>query len=238
MARTRLSPQDQFLLLATADSIAEAERVKATWTSKSKRTQCANLGRVAVAAARLSKEISEAFPPPWTDDLVQIGVLLAKLGAFIEGVFTATMQVRELAVTSARAWVRIMKQNRPANRRVYWELIQNLTWLASGKRGAPISERTVRRYSQPSTSPRSPLRRYWQRNIRLIIETLQLCPYQTPAPPDRVYSPRYGPPRIVQFIPTRRQRKAIQAFTEIAEQCIERSNPPNRNAKKAARKRN
>ena len=228
LARIQLSVGDQFWFLETAERIAEAEKAKAAWNPKAKAAQYLDLCKIVTAAARLSKEISEVFPPPWTEERARMGLLVAELAAFIEGTLAATMVVnKNAAVSLASATVRTMKEHRKPKSRVYWELLQDLIWLASAKTAGRMSERSVRRYVEDQRMSRSPGRDYWRRNFKLIQEAVRLNPLQKPASPKLIHDPRGGPPQPVDGGASRGQRKAIEAFTEIASLYVEASDPPN-----------
>lgn len=237
LERIRLSVDDQSWLLETSENIAKAERAKAAWNPKGDLAQYMNLCKIATAAARLSKEIGELFSPPWTDERAPMGALVAELAAFIEGNFNATTVIgQDVSVAVATATVRAMKQRRSRNSHVHWELISDLVWLASAKK-ARISERSVRRYLEDQRRPRTPVRDYWRRNFKLIREALRLNPLQKPASPSWVYDPSSGPPRPISGGASKRQRKAIEAFTGMARQYLEAPDPPNSKAAKTAKKR-
>jgi hypothetical protein len=171
LATIQLSVEDQFWLLEAAERIAAAERAKAAWNPKAKAAQYLHLCKLVTAAARLNKDISAVFPPPWTDDRERIGLLVAELAAFIQGALTATMIVNKNAsVALARATVRTMKQHRPPTSRLNWALLQDLIWLVSAKKAARISERSLRRYVDEERVSLSPVRAYWKRNFKLIQE--------------------------------------------------------------------
>ena len=228
LARIQLSVGDQFWFLETAERIAEAEKAKAAWNPKAKAAQYLDLCKIVTAAARLSKEISEVFPPPWTEERARMGLLVAELAAFIEGTLAATMVVnKNAAVSLASATVRTMKEHRKPKSRVYWELLQDLIWLASAKTAGRMSERSVRRYVEDQRMSRSPGRDYWRRNFKLIQEAVRLNPLQKPASPKLIHDPRGGPPQPVDGGASRGQHKAIEAFTEIARLYLEASDPPN-----------
>ena len=157
LERIRLSVDDQSWLLETSENIAKAERAKAAWNPKSKRAQYMHLCKIGTAAARLSKDIRELFPPPWTDERAPMSALVAELAAFIEGNVNATTVIgQDFSVAVATATVRDMKQRRSRNSHVHWELISELVWLASAKTAARISERSVRRYLEDQRRPRRP----------------------------------------------------------------------------------
>jgi hypothetical protein len=194
LARIQLTVGDQFWLFETAESIAEAEKAKAAWNPKAKAAQYTNLCKIVTAAARLSKEISEVFPPPWTDERARMGLLVAELAAFIEGTLAATMVVnKNFSVSLASATVRTMKRRRSPESRVYWELLQDLIGLASAKKAGRISERSVRRYVEDQRMSRSPARAYWRRNFKLIQEAVRLNPLQKPTSSKLVHAARGGP---------------------------------------------
>jgi hypothetical protein len=238
LARMRLSVEDQLWLLETAERIAEAERAKAAWNPKAQIASYMTLCKVSTAAARLSREISELFPPPWTDERAHVGDLVAELAGFIEGIFTATMiVVNGVAGAVANMTVRAMKHQRSLGGRVHWELLGDLCWLASGRTNRRISERSVRRYLDDQRRPRSPVAAYWKRNFKLVREAIRRNPLQKAPSPHWAYDPSEGPPRPVSMPASRAQRKAIEAFTEIAAKYIGMSRPLNGTAPKAAKKR-
>jgi hypothetical protein len=230
LARIQLSFEDQFWLLQTAEHIAKAEKAKAVWNPKAQTGQYISLGKIATAAARLIKGISEVFPPPWTDERARMDSLVAELDALIEGTLAATMIInKETAVSLASLMVKSMRQRRCSPKgRVHWELLQDLIWLASAKPGGRISERSVRRYLEDQRRSRSPVRAYWRRNSKLLQEAVRLNPLPKPASPNWVYGPREVDGGA---------SKAIEAFTGIARQHLESFDPPNSQAAKAAKKR-
>jgi hypothetical protein len=234
LAKTKLPLADQLVLFSTAEHIAEAEKAKHSWNLKVKAPRYTAVSKIATSAARLSREISEMFPPPWADERARMGVLVAELAAFVEGTFTATKFVdRNYSVRQAAAMVRSIKQARSAGGCVYWELLADLSWLASGKSGERVSERTVRRYLEGQRKCESPVRAYWRRNGKLIVTAILRNPLQKTVSPNWVHTPKQGPPQFV-GPKTKRQLKAIDAFTEIAKRYLEASDPPN---SKAAKKR-
>ena len=238
LARMRLSVEDQLWMLETAERIAEAERAKAAWNPKAQIAAYMTLCKVGTAAARLSREISELFPPPWTGERARVGLLLAELAAFIEGILTTTMIVKNsVAGAVASSTVRTMKQRRSPGGRIHWELLGDLCWLASGRTSRRISERSVRRYLDDQRRPRSPVAAYWKRNFKLVREAIRRNPLQKAPSPNWAYDPSDGPPRPVSMPASRAQRKAIEAFTEIAARYIGVSRPLNGTATKAAKKR-
>jgi len=234
--KRRLSRDDQYWLFVTAEALARAERAKVAHNPKAD-DRYHELSKLAAFAARLMTEIDRLFPPPWIRDRARIAALVASLGAFVEGSFNATMMADvHLAKTNARAILQTMKNRRP-NQSYNWELLADLTWLASGKRSRP-DERTIRRYLDQTPS-RSPTRAYWRRNWSLLQKALSLIPSQKPTPPNWTYDPvRDGLPRPIQLVPSRRQRKAIQSFTEVARNALSTPNPSQRKQQKAAQKRN
>jgi len=216
LARIKLSIGDQFWLLETAERIAEAEKAKAAWNPKAEAAQDLRLCKIVTAAARLIQEIKAVFPAPWTDERARIGLLVAELAAFLEGTLAATMVVNKNAsVSMASATVRTMKQHRSPKSRIYWELLQDLIWLASAKTAGRISERSARRYVEDQRMSRSPARAYWRRNFKLIQEAVRLNPLQKPASPKGVHDPGGA-----------LEGKAIDAFTEIARLYMEVSDLP------------
>jgi hypothetical protein len=217
LARIQLSIVDQSWLLETAERIAAAEKAKAAWNPKAKASQDLRLYKIVTAAARLIQEISAVFPPPWTEERARLGLLVAEMAAFLEGTLAATMVVNKNAVVSlASATARAMKQHRSPKSRVYWELLQDLIWLASAKTAGRISERSVRRYVEDQRMSRSAARAYWRRHFKLIQEAVRLNPLEKPVFPKGFRAPRGGATRPVDGGAFRAQRKAIEVFTEIA----------------------
>jgi hypothetical protein len=239
LARVRLSPGEQDWLFRSAEAIAEAERAKAAYNPKSD-AQYNELCNITASAARLTKEICRMFPPPWIEEQKHIGALVARLAAFVEGGFNATkmIDVRE-AVGGAASVLKAMTRNRQPKQRFYWDQIATLSWLASGKNGARISERTVRRYVKGQSSRPSPAQACWRRNRRIVWEALWLNPLQRPLPSDWKYEPeRDGLPRLIAASAFRRQRNAIEAFTEIAKYALSGVNLQKIKPQKAAQKQN
>jgi len=172
------------------------------------------------------------FPPPWTGAQTSIGILLAGLAAFIEGCFGATMFIgKDLSVSKARAMIRVTKQHRSKEkRRMHFELIAELVWLASGQR-TRISESSVRRYLGKTRSEH-PMSSFWKRHWRLLQEALRFSPplnvrsksLISRRSSSRPYNSSKGPPkppRPVPGVPSRGQRKSIEAFTECARIYLE-----------------
>ena len=238
LARSQLSAEDQFWLFEAAERIAAAERAKAAWNPKAKAAHYLRLCKLVTAAARLNKDISTVFLPPWTDDRARIGLLVAELAAFIEGDLTATMIVNKSAsVSLASATVRTMKQHRPPESRLYWELLQDLIWLVSAKTAARISERSVRRYVDAEHVSWSPVRAYWRRNFKLIQEGVRNPP-QKPASPKSAHDLADALGRPLGRGVSEGQRKAIEAFSEIARKYVEEVwspeyGPPSQGGEKA-----
>lgn len=221
MARIRLSVGDQLWLFETAERIAEAEKAKAAWNPKAKATQYLNFCKIVKAAARLTIEVSKVFPPPWTEERARMGRFVGEMAAFMEGVLAATMIVTQnSAVFLASATVTNMKQSRPPKSRLYWELLQDLIWLASAKRAGRMSERSVRRYVEGQRRARSPARAYWRRNFKLIQEAIRLNSPQKPSSSKSIDDLR-GPRADRGF--SKAQLKAIEAFTEIAQLYLQAS---------------
>jgi hypothetical protein len=238
LAKTQLSLADQTLLFSTAERIAEAEKVKVAWNLKVIGPRYSNLSRIVIAAARLSKEIREVFPPPWTDNRTRMGTLIAELAALIEGTFTATTIVdRDYTVLAASAMVRSMRRVRSSKGRICWDLLRELSWLASGKSAGRISDRSLRRYLDDQRRLRSPVWAHLRRNFKLIIEAIQRNPLQKSASPNWAYNPHDGPPRLVAGRATKRQRNANEAFTEIARQYLIASDALDSRTAKPAEKR-
>jgi hypothetical protein len=216
LARIQLSIEDQFWMFETAERIAAAEKAKAAWNPKAKAAQNLRLCKVVTAAARLIQEISAVFPPPWTEQRARLGLLVAEMAAFLEGTLAATMVVnKNAAVSLASATVRTMKQQRSPKGRVYWELLQDLVWLASGKTAGRISERSVRRYLEDQRMAESSARAYWRRHFELIQAAVRLTPLQDPAPPKGDDGPGGGKTRPVDGADLRGQPNAIEAFREM-----------------------
>lgn len=216
LARIQLSIESQFWLLETAERIAEAEKAKAAWNPKAKASQDLRLCKIVTAAARLIKEVSEVFPPPWTEERARLGLLVSEMAAFMEATLVATMVVEKNAsVSLASATVRTMKQNRAPKSPVYWELLQDLVWLASAKKRR-ISERSVRRYVTDQHVSRSPTRAYLRRNFKVIQEAARINPLEKPASlPQGSRAPREGTTEPPDGGAVREQRMAIEAFTSI-----------------------
>ena len=140
----RLSGLDRSWLLAAASAIADAEAAKAAWKLKSDAARHRQLLRLAKHAAELMKEIRLVFPPPWVGE---DRALLLKLLGLVEGAFRATLPVeKQKAVLVAAETARRAKRMLARTGYTHFELLADLAWLASGMRGDPISERSIRRY--------------------------------------------------------------------------------------------
>ncbi len=165
----RLSAGDRELYLRTADRIAEAEIAKITWNPKAGAKRYVKLAKSALSAARLVRELSLIFPPPWAEEEAVIGDLVFELASFISGTVAATLPWdRDRAVDSATDLLRTAKKRivRKAGR-MHWELIRDLVWLASRKKIAP-DERTVRRYLAEQKRAKTPANACWKGNWELI----------------------------------------------------------------------
>ena len=226
MTKIQLSVGDQLWLLETAERIAAAEKAKAAWNPKAKASQDLRLYKIVTAAARLIKEIGAMFPPPWTEERARLGAFVAEMAAFLEGTLAATMVVQKNEVVSmASAMVRTMKQHRMPKSGVYWELLQDLVWLASAQKAGRISERSVRRYLEKQRMSGSAARAYWKRHFKLIQEAVRLTPLQKP-PSAKAVQDRGGGATRPTDDPCAGQHKAIEAFTEIARLYLEASDFP------------
>ncbi len=159
----RLTPDQRHLYLQTAERIAEAEMAKGAWNPKASRTRSIRLIKSAVASAKLVRELSSIFPPPWVGDEGKIGELVFGLASFIAGTLSATFPWdRDMAVDTASDALRSAKKKIARKTGgMRWELLRDLVWLASGKRDH-LDERTVRRYLDKRPIAKNPLEAYWQ----------------------------------------------------------------------------
>ena len=246
--RPVLSTKAQILLFLTAEEITEAEKAKNAYNLKANRDRYTALCKNAIAAARLVKNIREMFPPPWIGVHSRIGTLLAGLAPFIEGTFSATMHIgKDLSRMKAHAMIQTAKRHGAKEKsRMHYELIADLIWLASGK-NFRISERSVRRYLTES-SRSEPMWPYWKRNWNLLQYALRFSP--SPKVSGKLLIPRGPstraskagerppkPPRPVPRAASKGQRKAIEAFTEVARLYLEAPLSSPVRVAKAAQKR-
>ena len=158
----RLTADERRLYLQTAERIAEAEKAKGAWNPKASRKRSIRLTKSAVAAAKLVRELSSIFPPPWERDEGKIGELVFGLASFIAGVLPATFPWdRDSAVDTASDTLRTAKKKIARKTGgMRWELLRDLVWLASGKRD--LNERTVRRYLDKRQHAKNPLDAFWR----------------------------------------------------------------------------
>jgi hypothetical protein len=167
--RPELSIEEQVWYLMTAESIADAEKAKRVWNPKANVNKYRHLCKTATRAARLILAIDELVPSPWVDERSYIGEIVAGLNSVMQGILQATMLPSKN--TSVGRATTILQQTKSLfskrTSRMHWELLQDLVWLASGKRIRP-SERTVRRYLDEPRRSRSPVRDYWARNWDLL----------------------------------------------------------------------
>ena len=178
----RLSSEEGALFLVTAETIAKAQEAKKSWNPKANRARHVRLGTSTIAAARLALEIAAMYPPPWEGERGHIGDLVAGLVSFIVGNVQATASAAPtLSVMVARRMLMNLKQrlSKKTGGRTYWELIADLAWLISGKRGVPCSERTVRRYLEKCHRSKTPADAYWSRHWELMHNAARLTPGRT-----------------------------------------------------------
>jgi hypothetical protein len=165
----RLTADQRRMYLQTAERIAEAEKAKSTWNPKASRERSIYLAKSAVAAARLVRELSLIFPPPWLGDENKLGELVFGLASYIRGTLDATVPwERDEAVDAASGVLRTAKK-RIARRTggMRWELLRDLVWLASGKM-RDLDERDVRRYLDKQRSAKNLAEGYLRPNWELM----------------------------------------------------------------------
>jgi hypothetical protein len=193
----RLTPNERRLYLETAESIAEAEKAKSIWNPKTTRERHIRVAKTAIAAAKLVREISSIFPPPWLGDEAEIGELVFELTSFISGTMDATFPwTRGAAIRTASGLLRTTKTR--ISRKtggMKWELLRDLVWLASGKK-LDLDERAVRRYLGKQPSQKDLAAAYWRPNWPIVRHAFVLareCRTQ-PQELDKVESSRWAVP--------------------------------------------
>jgi hypothetical protein len=190
----RMPEETLRLILETTERIARAEGAKAKCNPKAnpKRNQC--LSRTAVRAASLAIEIAKIFPPPWEAEQEPIGILIAGLASFMDGALMATTHLSRETLSKLRNARRMLHSTlRPLKTKTgktHWRIIQELAWLASGKGGARLSERSIRRFLEKPNLPRIPERNYWNKHWNLLVSVERLVPVRH-ADPFEVAAVRY-----------------------------------------------
>jgi hypothetical protein len=175
----RLSPEYRELYLKTAESIAAAEEAKKASKSGIDRRRFARLAKTALAAAKLAKDLSAMFPPPWKDERAAIGALIEGLSSFVEASLHASF-LDHLDKATGRAGDLLRttraKVSRKTERGVDWGLLSDLAWLASNKTIDRPDERTVRRYLDSRHEAKNPSEAYWKRaDWKLIQNSLRIA---------------------------------------------------------------
>ena len=176
----RLSLEQRWLLIRTAESVAAAEMAKHSWNLKEQGDRYKRLAHNAVDAAKLAEELSICFPPPWDNEHGSIGLLVAQLNSFVSSALHATFADKYVSARVASMMLRRFKRSVAKQiEGMPWQLIRGLAWLASGKKRlcGKNSEKTLRRYFEsPSPRPRSPADAYWRSNWNLIVRLARIAP--------------------------------------------------------------
>lgn len=172
------SPYARHLLLTAAEHIAHAERAKEQ-AQNFRRDAGAKrrLTRLAVEglqAARLAKMIATRCPPPWSDEQSAIRQMVTQLVDFVSCSLRETMIIDDHVATQL-AGMMLDELALPANGSPSRDLIARLSWLASGQKGEPLNESSIRRYAIRAR-PRAAAARYWSRSWKLIVEVSRLVP--------------------------------------------------------------
>lgn len=163
----QLSSSDRAWLFCAAEQIAESERTKNEWNPK--RLGTAHHRRLCdarISAAKLGKEIRLLFGH---DQDVVVAKLVRDLTGFAVGMLLATYPIEKVAATRAATSLLAEAAQRIKSRtgRTHLKLITDLAWLASGTKGTPPSERSVRYLLQlPVTSNTSKKKTTRNRRIR------------------------------------------------------------------------
>ena len=175
----RWSPEQCEWFLRTAENIAIAETTKKAWNPKANRIQYESLGKSAIRAAQLAKQLGALFPPPWKDERAAIGDLVIQLVGYVRGALEATIPT-EKAVEIRLASKNIRRIRRSITKKTghtHWELLLDLARLASrGENELDISERTIRRYLKNRSVSKTPADVYWKSNWELIRTVSRLVP--------------------------------------------------------------